>query len=266
MSVLQCNFYSKYLMNYVDVTVYLPSMHNGDVIFHSLDELYEPGRKFRSIYLLHGMLDDHSCWMRWSRVEEYAEKHQIALVMPTGQNGFYINAVHGLPYFDFINQELPMWAENTFPLLEGRENRFVAGLSMGGFGALRHGLTTPERYAAIGAFSPVCDLVALNNILNKNNMADMVAYDDLFGGIDKIKGTNNDLMYLAENVKQVAQNLPKIYIGCGKEDVLVYEMTRDYVEFLVQAGYDVTYMEMTGTHEWDVWNTCIREFIEMIDN
>ena len=123
MSIFQCNFFSKCLGNFVDVTVYVPSYHNGDISMGNLplEKIYNKEQRFKTIYLLHGMLDDHSSWMRWSMVEEQAEKYRFALVMPSGQNGFYINAVHGLAYYDFINEELPLWAELNFPLLEGRE-------------------------------------------------------------------------------------------------------------------------------------------------
>lgn len=180
MSVFQCNFYSKSLANFVDVTVYIPSYHNGDITMGNmpLDVIYDKTQKFKTIYLLHGMLDDHSSWMRWSMVEEQAEKHRFALVMPSGQNGFYINAVHGLAYYDFINEELSLWAELNFPLLEGRENRYIAGLSMGGYGAMRHALSNPDKYAAVGAFSGALDLIGLADVLDGvPGMHSIVDYD-----------------------------------------------------------------------------------------
>ncbi len=268
MSVFQCNFYSKCLANFVDVTVYVPSYHNGDITMGDLpmDVIYDKNQKFKTIYLLHGMLDDHSCWMRWSMVEEQAEKHRFALVMPSGQNGFYINAVHGLAYYDFINEELPLWAEMNFPLLEGRENRYIAGLSMGGYGAMRHGLANPDRYAAIGAFSGALDILELKNALEAvSTYHNIVDYDNLFGGIEAIKGSDNDLYALADKCKEVAKELPKIYITCGTEDVICLNMDRKYRDALLEKGYDVTYYEMPGVHEWKVWNESIKRFMNVID-
>ncbi len=268
MSVFQCNFYSKCLANFVDVTVYVPSYHNGDITMGDLpmDVIYDKNQKFKTIYLLHGMLDDHSCWMRWSMVEEQAEKHRFALVMPSGQNGFYINAVHGLAYYDFINEELPLWAEMNFPLLEGRENRYIAGLSMGGYGAMRHGLANPDRYAAIGAFSGALDILELKNALEAvSTYHNIVDYDNLFGGIEVIKGSDNDLYALADKCKEVAKELPKIYITCGTEDVICLNMDRKYRDALLEKGYDVTYYEMPGVHEWKVWNESIKRFMNVID-
>lgn len=267
MSIFQCNFFSKCLGNFVDVTVYVPSYHNGDISMGNLplEKIYNKEQRFKTIYLLHGMLDDHSSWMRWSMMEEQAEKYRFALVMPSGQNGFYINAVHGLAYYDFINEELPLWAELNFPLLEGRENRFIAGLSMGGYGAMRHGLANPGRYAAVGAFSGALDIIGLSDILKTiPDMRNIIDYDSLFGGIENIKGTDNDLYALADKCRKENRELPKIYITCGTEDAICIAMDREFKDALTDKGYDVTYFEMPGVHEWKVWNESIRRFMELI--
>ena len=268
MSVMQCNFYSKCLKNFVDVTVYIPSYHNGAITMRDmpLDVIYDKTQKFKTIYLLHGMLDDHSCWMRWSMVEEQAELHRFALVMPSGQNGFYVNAERGLDYYDFINDELPRWAELNFPLLEGRENRYIAGLSMGGYGAIRHGLANPDKYAAIGAFSGALDILSLADVLAQvDDMHNIVDYDNIFGGIDKVPGTDNDLFALAKKCKEQTKELPKVFITCGTEDAICIDMDRRYRDTLIELGYDVTYYDMPGVHEWKVWNESIRRFMNLID-
>ena len=267
MTVLSCNFFSKCLNNFVDVSVYIPSLHNGDISLGglSLEQIYDKNRKFKTVYLLHGMLDDHSSWMRWSMVEEQAEKHQFALVMPSGQNSFYINNQSGLNYYDFINKELPMWAEMNFPLLEGRENRFIAGLSMGGYGAVRHGLSTPENYAAVGSFSGALNAVALGDAISAVGAdASFLNFDNVFGGADKIAGTDNDLFCLAEKTAASGKPLPKLYISCGLQDFMCYQMAVDFRDHAKKLGYDVTFMEMEGIHEWKVWNASVVEFLDMI--
>ena len=264
MSVMQCNFYSKTLNYFVDVTVYIPSLHNGAAMMVPLEEVHKP-RQYKALYLLHGMLDDHSCWMRWSRLEEYAEEKQIAVIMPSGRNSFYVNNVHGGDYFDFIQYELPMWAEANFPLLTGRENRFIAGLSMGGYGALRHGLASPDRYAAIGAFSPACDIIGLGSVVQAAGMGDMIDYESIYGGIDKIAGTDNDLYALMDRCKEKGAPLPKIYLGCGTDDFIVYGATAKFQAVMKEKGYDVTYVEYPGEgHTWSVWDPCVKAFLEMI--
>ncbi|MBQ6370893.1 MAG: esterase family protein [Firmicutes bacterium] len=267
MSVLQCNFFSKALNNYIDVSVYIPSYHNGDISLGNLpyEMIYSKDQKFKTLYLLHGMLDDHSSWLRWSMVEEQAEKHRIALVMPSGQNSFYVNNMDGLKYYDFINKELPMWAEMNFPLLEGRENRFIAGLSMGGYGAMRHGLANPDMYSVIGSFSGALDVYDLTRTVTSFGAdAGFINYDNLFGGKETIPGSDNDLFHLLETCKEKTKELPKLYVSCGTEDVICYEMAKKFRDAAVAGGYDVQYMEMPGVHEWAVWNASVKEFIEKI--
>ena len=263
MSVMTCSFFSKTLGFFTDVNVYIPSMNSGAAVAFSgsLEELYQP-KKYKALYLLHGMLGNHRDWFDGSMVIEQAEKHQIALICPSAQNSFYVNAAVGQKYFDFISRELPLWVEANFPVLSSRENRFIAGLSMGGYGCLRVGLACPDRYAAIGSFSGGIDvdtIARLNGPLNA-----LVDADALFGGVDAIKGSDNDLFALAKKCKATAEKLPEVYLCVGTEDPLTYDMDKEYTEFLQSEGFPVTYMEMPGVHEFKVWNAGVTEFIEMI--
>lgn len=261
MSYCVCNFFSKALRNYVDVTVYIPSMHNGTALTASYEEIYPKDQKYKAVYLLHGALDDHSSWIRRTRVEEYAEKHQIALVMPSGQNGFYIHHAVGLDYFTFINYELPLWAESLFPLKTGREDRFVAGLSMGGYGAMRHGLASPERYGAIGSFSGVMDIAGFAAAF-ADSPESFFDFHAVFGR--EVEGTENDLYYLARQVAQKSLPKPKILMGCGTEDALCLEMVQKYGAYLKDLDFDVTYLELAGDHEWKVWDALVEKFLDLV--
>jgi len=266
MSLMKCKFYSKCLQNYVDVNVYLPSVNFFTALSAPLEELYEP-RTYPALYLLHGMMDDYDGWLRFSNVESYAEEHQVAVIMPDGQNGYWVNAEHGLAYYDFVEHELQMWAETTFPLRRGREDRYIAGLSMGGYGALRHGLANPQKYAAIGCFSGTVDLLTLDKPLRDINL--IVDWDSVFGGIDKIEGSSNDIHVLVrravDECLQAGVELPRLYVGSGDEDPFVLDMSRDFGAEARELGYDVRYEEKPGGHLWNVWDPNIKEFLEMID-
>ena len=98
----KCNFFSKALLNHVDVDILLPGVGDNDCVGASLEDIYAPQNPFPVLYLLHGALDDHTMWLRHTNIEEFAEKAGLAVVMPSGQNGFYTNDMYGLNYFDFI--------------------------------------------------------------------------------------------------------------------------------------------------------------------
>lgn len=265
MSVMTCNFYAKTLGNYVDVSVYIPSYPNAMLATSDLplEELYDSSARFPSVYLLHGMLDDHTSWINWTTVIQYAQKYRIALIMPSAQNSFYLNFKNGPRYYDFISTELPLWAEQNFPLMTGRENRYIAGLSMGGYGAFRHGLSHPEKYAAIGCFSGGLDVERIFS--GHHPMHSMLDVNALFGGADAIRGSDNDLYTLAEKCA-ASSHKPPVYIICGTEDLLCYETNRDYAGYLKELGFEVSYHEMPGGHEWSVWNQGVIEFLDWIIN
>ena len=271
MSFLQCNFYSCTLMQYVDVTVYLPSIHNGTVFLEnmSIEQVHAP-RQYKTLYLLHGALDDHTSWTRFTRVEEYAEEQSLALVMPSGYNGWYSNTpVGSRRFFDFIHLELPAWAEANFPLLKGRENRFIAGLSMGGYGAAKGALVLPERYAACGVFSGAVDIAAMSSqgadyssMTDRGEEASGSTVDlvcSLFGR-PVAPGSQDDLFALAEQTAASGKPLPEFFIGCGTEDFL-YPAICKFRGHMEGLGFRVTNVDCPGTHEWKVWELLIEQFI-----
>ncbi|MDR1639603.1 MAG: esterase family protein [Clostridiales bacterium] len=257
MSVIQANFYSVTLSHYVDVNVYIPSIQNGFAAMQSLTPAQMHQKKqYPSLCLLHGLLDDHSSWMRFTRVEEYAEKKKMALIMPSGANSFYVNSTIGR-YFDFINEELPLWAEANFPLLSGRENRYIAGLSMGGFGASLSALTLPGNYAAFATFSGAVDMKATSS-----GPSGLVDYKAIFpdGVAD---GGKYDLRALAGKIIESNTPAPRCFLGCGTDDFL-YGMNTQFVQYLDDIGYPVEYVKCPGGHEWRVWDFLVERFLEWL--
>jgi putative tributyrin esterase len=97
---------------------------------------------FPVLYLLHGLSDDYSVWMRRTRIEVYAEKYPLIIVMPDGHRSWYVNdpRLGGLAYEDLIVKDVVGLVDRTFPTVRSREGRAVAGLSMGGYGAIMLGL------------------------------------------------------------------------------------------------------------------------------
>jgi putative tributyrin esterase len=263
MTLCTATFTSKALRHEVDVTVFVPSLPGNDARQRPYGEVYPRDGRYPAIYLLHGATGSHSDWVRLSVVESYAQAAGLGLVMPSGQNSFYVNAVTGLRYFEFINEELPAWAESVFPLSTDRRDRTIAGLSMGAYGALRHGLATPGRYAAIGAFSGPSDILETVRTLEQRGV-NAIDANAVFGGLDAIAGSDNDLYALARRCAASGQPLPRIYISCGTEDEMLLEQNRRLVPYLRGLGYDVVYEEFPGAHEWPVWDRSIKAFMGML--
>lgn len=146
---VHCNFRSNILCMSVDVSVLLPDNERSRLF---LENKQEPV-KYKTLYLLHGFTGDYMSYLRTSNIERYADEYQIMVVMPSIYNSAYTDMKYGLDYFTYLSKELMHFIELTFPASQKREERFVAGMSMGGYGAYKFGLSCPEKFCAIGGSS-----------------------------------------------------------------------------------------------------------------
>ena len=135
MTVLEFNFLSKYLGYQTNVTICLPRPHEDDGA-----DFYRPGMQFQTLYLLHGYSGDATDYRDFTGIVRYADDARIAVVMPSAYNGFYTDNPKGPRYWRFVSEELPQVCQSLFPLSTKREDNFVAGLSMGGHGAMKMGI------------------------------------------------------------------------------------------------------------------------------
>jgi len=227
MSFLTYQFISDTLGLAVTANVILP---NG----------YKAGDGTKTLYLLHGLSDDHTAWCRYTSIERYAREKNIAVVMPAADRSFYMNGPRG-DYWTYISEELPRVIRNTFGLSDKREDNFVAGLSMGGYGAMRHALLLPDRYFAAGSFSG----------------AFCVEY---FMGKD-VKNTNDDVMYLLKKNFRNGVKLPRLYQHIGKKDSL-YDVNQRFRDLLKDLRIPSKYVEDEGDHSWKYWDEQVKCFID----
>lgn len=251
--------FSKILCSHVDVDILLPSLPDNEAYLErDLKKVYQK-KQYPALYLLHGALDDHSMWIRNTNIEAYAEQARIAVVMPSGQNGFYVNAKYGLNYFDFITKELPLFIETYFPV---SEDRYIAGPSMGGYGAARCALGCPEMYEAFADLSGAVDPSALEPQMAKMGF-DFFRYDLIWGAAEYQKGSGDDLFQLAERYPQDLKK-PRAFIYCGNQDVVNFEMNRKLYEQLKQSGFDASFSSDDGAHDWRYWDKAIKAFLERV--
>ncbi|NOV03555.1 alpha/beta hydrolase [Paenibacillus planticolens] len=252
MAFIDCNFYSDTLGVSASMYVILPQAAQNQIGMSS--ESY--GKKHPTLYLLHGLSDDHTIWMRRTSIERYAAQLGIAVVMPAVNRSFYADMAAGPKYWSFISEELPALARSFFPLAEERELNYAAGLSMGGYGAMKLALTHPDRFAAAASLSGALDIS--HRALNFPDDFKLI-YDD----VTKIKGSGNDLFYLAEQVAANKGVKPQLYQCCGTEDFL-YEDNIRFRDYCRELGLDLTYEEEPGEHEWGYWDRKIQNVLNWL--
>ena len=246
MAFLTCNFYSEALEVGVTVNVVLPQATQTQVGVHAA---VTPG-DVPVLYLLHGMSDDHSAWMRYTSIERYAAEAGLAVVMPAVGRSFYANERHGHPYWDYISAELPRVVGDFFRVSARPEATYVAGLSMGGYGAMRLALTHPERFAAAASLSGALDVVAISAFAERR--------DELRRIFGERPGPDVDLVALLDRAARAT--LPPLYVGCGTEDELL-PFSERFAERAQEAGADVTTDFRAGDHDWPLWDAMIRDVI-----
>lgn len=209
------------------------------------------------LFLLHGHGQNADAWIRMTSVERYAKEYHVALVMPEVQRTFYTDMEMGLSYYTYVSQELPALCERMFSVSGRREDRFVAGLSMGGYGAVKLGLRAPESFAGCAGFSGCLDMVALRQTLSHADEAQLREAKGIFGSDFVIK-PEDDLFYLVEQTAKLSPSvLPKVLITCGTEDDL-YPHSVKFRDVIQALPYEFSYREWPGTHEWGFWDQSIQ--------
>ena len=246
MALLHIDFYSNALGRSVQADVILP-------------ETAAPETGHPVLFLLHGMTDDHSIWQRRTSIERYADERKIAVVMPGTRLGFYTNTHAGERYFDYISDELVHAMRRMLPALSRRrEDTFVAGLSMGGYGALKCALSRPDVFSKAAALSGALDACEL--VKNPLPLGKPFCWQDVFGPSEKIPGSENDLFHLAE---ACMENRPEIWMWCGTEDDLFPANLR-MRNHLRSLGYTLHWHESPGGHFWKYWNREIQPVLKWL--
>jgi putative tributyrin esterase len=215
---------------------------------------------FPVLYLLHGLSDDSTIWLRRTRLETYVSSLPLIVVMPDGGRGFYTDNDQGPAYAKHIGVELPDFIERTFPARPDRSARAVGGLSMGGYGALRIGLGYHDRFCSIHSHSGA---VGWGNNQKYDLFTSSGAADQAFAAeLRRIfgpapEGTDHHLLTLAKRAKKSRQ-LARILLDCGTDDFLLSD-NRAFVKELSAAKIPHAYHEYPGGHEWEYWDTHIQE-------
>ncbi|WP_026883122.1 alpha/beta hydrolase [Clostridium akagii] len=258
MAFLQVNFFSKCLKRLVTFNALIP-----------IDTFEIPGQEkiergpMKTLYLLHGYSGNHMDWVCGSKIQELSLIHNIAVFMPSVENNFYLDDIDkGELFAEFVGNELVEFTRKMFLLSDKREDTFIGGLSMGGYGAIRNGLKYSQKFSRIIALSSALITYNIAGITSdyKDEVADYKYYTRVFGDLNKLLGSDKDPQALIINLKKKDDYIPKIYMACGTEDFLL-EVNHSYRDFLISQKIEHTYVESTGIHNWDFWNEYIEKAI-----
>ena len=213
--------------------------------------------KLKVLYLLHGYLGDNTDWLRYTSIERYAWNYRLAIVMPAINNSYYTDTVSGLNYFTYVSKELPDLITSLLPISNKKEDNYVAGLSMGGYGALKIALTYPEKYSKAASISGALDIDNIRNLATQEPRKTW--FNAVFGQLPS-QNTPSDLKYLVDlHIKHDVQ-IPDLFIACGTEDFL-YQDNKKFIQFLNLKNVNHTYYESPGSHDWGFWDFYIQKVL-----
>jgi putative tributyrin esterase len=253
MALIHCDLRSETLNLWTSICVILPQPP-GPLTWDTA----QPARKYPVLWLLHGLSDDHTIWQRRTSIERYVDTLPLAVVMPAVHRSWYTDMTLGYRYWTFISEELPAITRSLFPISERREDNFVAGLSMGGYGAFKLALRHPERYAAAASLSGALGIAY--GLEQSPDPAWKAEMSNVFGDLTTVPGSDNDTFALAGKVARSTGPKPRLYQCCGAEDFL-YESNVKFRDHARKLGLDLTYEEGPGEHEWGYWDNQIQHVL-----
>ena len=253
MALLHLNFYSPTLEQNARVFVALPEPDKLD------------GTPLKTVWMLHGFSGDCTDWQRKTGIERHAIARNLAIILPDAGNSFYADMAYGPAWFTYLTQELPDYLARLLPLSRRREDCFIGGLSSGGYGAMKIGLTYPERFTAIGCLSAYNIPADFSwQYADKppewRRMFSLV-YGDLFP--DRVLGTEHDLCYLIRRIRETGAPRPRIFHIWGDRDVArrgALLMNRDFLA--MDDPFPYFGAEYPGAHDFDFWDAHLEEMFD----
>lgn len=260
MALIQANIISLSLMRTVTIQVILPA-----------DKPVRPGQEdtrpatYKTLYLLHGIIGNYTDWVTGTNIQRLAEDLNLAVVMPCGDNSFYLDQPGSFNYGEFVGKELVETTRRLFPLSHRREDTFIAGLSMGGFGAFRNGLKYHETFSHIAGLSNALVTYGIEECDNSSPMIfeQRDYFERIFGDLSTVNQSDRSPIWIARQLKAQNIPLPNMFIACGKDDFLL-ELNRKFRDELLELNANLHYEEGPGSHEWDFWNRYIAKVLEWL--
>lgn len=258
MAHMNIEFFSNCLRRPVSFKLLIPNDFNDD--WQSPQK--RAGQPMKSLFLLHGYTGAAGNWVP----ERLATLYNFAIVMPNGENGFWVDGLAtGHRYGAFLGEELPGYIERTFRLSMRTEDTFIMGLSMGGFGALHAALAYPERFGKVAALSSALIIHDKARIQPgfEDGFANYEYYRQCFGDLDGVETSRANPEVLVDELLSAGRALPEIFMACGTEDFLL-ENNRRFHRFLEERGVKHQYFESPGSHNDEFWAEYAVKMVELM--
>jgi S-formylglutathione hydrolase FrmB len=245
--VIDSAFRSLALARDMSYTILLPAGYDGS------------HQRFPVLYLLHGWNGDHTNWCTLTNLARYAQAYPFIIVTPDGQNSWYVNSatIPADRFYDYIASDLISAIDAQYRTLALPQHRAIAGLSMGGYGALLLALRQPQMFAAAASISGALDgPTGVENVLPDVRESTGRAY----GAAMSATRSENDIFAL---VRTSSTPLPYMFLQCGIQDVLL-PSNRRFAAELSSAGIPYEYHELPGDHTWDFWDSALPPLLQVI--
>lgn len=259
MAFIELHYHSDALKTAVTVNVLIPEKAKTLIGMDGKE-----AENYKTLYLLHGLSDDQTIWMRRTSIERYAIERGIAVVMPNVGRSWYTDTAYGGKYFTFVTEELPRVCRSYFKgMSDKREDTLIAGLSMGGYGAIKAALCCPETYGACASLSGAFDISAARRLALLNEWQGV--FDFGMQDPSELEGTKHDIYSLAEKNKRAGIAFPKMYMWCGESDKLLPANQR-FRDLLDRLEVEHLYKESEGNHSWKWWDLHIQDALDYLLN
>lgn len=240
MSLINLSYRTNYLHTYFKTTIVIPDTNETS---------------YKNLWLLHGYTGDDSAWIRHKNIEKLAREYNVAVIMPEARNAFYTDSDF-IPYYTYFVEELIPKVRSLFPISDKPEDTFIAGSSMGGYGALKIGLKNPQTFSKVAALSPITDIVHFRN----NPDAPMAhnTFDTIFDSPEKIKENQLTNLVTQNNKNQ------KFMTICGHDDYM-FQDNIDFANFMTKKfSHNYTFDKVSGNHSWDTWTKNVEKIFKWL--
>lgn len=264
MAFMETHYYSPSMSSNIIMNVFIPTPESGEQLTDmNQSEKFDYDNGIPVLYLLHGGMEDSFVWIQNSNVVRYAQKQGIALVMASAENSFYHNLKSGKEFETFFTEELPLVTRNLFPISRKREHTYIAGTSMGGYGAWYLALKRPDVFGKAASLSGALDIATMYQFISAGREDNgQSTWEEAFGNPKELSGSEHDILTLYKMARE-SGNVPELYQTVGTED-FIYPLNVHVKEELTKLCADLTYEEGPGAHEWDFWDRQIQRVLEWV--